>query len=153
MGYLVDCLCDNLAVVTNTGCIAAAALQSDKLDSSVKWGICIAMQLYAVFFLAWSNLATAVPDYKSNYRSALAKWYYGTTAGDAILYLGMQFCWCGLYLYAEGTHAWLGKVVTMFTAPLFLLKVAVEVENVGHLTEQVLKNDVDKCIASKQKLA
>merc|ERR1719502_789801 len=64
MGYLVDCLCDNLAVVTNTGCIAAAALQSDKLDSSTKWGICIAMQLYAVFFLAWSNLATAVPDYK-----------------------------------------------------------------------------------------
>jgi phosphatidylglycerophosphate synthase len=153
MGYLVDCLCDNLAVVSNTGCIAAAALQSDELGSTTKWAICIIMQLYAVFFLAWSNLATAVPDYKGNHTSRLARWYYGTAEGDAILYLGMQTFWAGLYLFAEGTYAWHGQLIASLTAPLWVLKVAVEVENVYHLIWQVMKADIDKCVAEQLKSA
>merc|ERR1711865_374803 len=99
MGYLVDCAADNLAVVTNTACIAHAAMTSATLPPTAQWGICLGMQFYAMFFISWSALATAIPNYKGNYATALARWYYGTTIGDFTLYLGMQMFWCALYLF------------------------------------------------------
>ena len=72
MGYLVDCVADNLAVVTNTACIAHAAMTNAAFSTEVQYAICIAMQIYALFFLSWSALATAVPNYKGNHATALA---------------------------------------------------------------------------------
>ena len=144
MGYLVDCIADNLAVVTNTGCIAAAAVTSSSISTRATWAICAAMQFYALFFLTWSALATAVPNYKTNHYTPWARWYYGTVAGDAILYLGMQVFWCALYLYVDGTYGELGHICTVLTAPIFLVKFAIEVENVCMLAIEVKKADVLK---------
>ena len=45
MGYLVDCVADNLAVVTNTACIAHAAMTNAAFSTEVQYAICIAMQI------------------------------------------------------------------------------------------------------------
>jgi len=142
MGYLVDCAADNLAVVTNTACIACAAMTSSTLPPQAQWAICIAMQLYAMFFISWSCLATAIPNYKGNHHTALAKWYYGTTIGDFVLYLGMQSFWCSLYLFVEGTHAQIGLNALAVTIVPFVLKVFVECENVYFLILAVMEKDI-----------
>lgn len=150
MGYLVDCIADNLAVVTNTGCIAAAAFSSRSISPHATWAICAAMQFYALFFITWSALATAVPNYKTNHYTPWARWYYGTAAGDAILYLGMQVFWCALYLYVDGTYGELGHICTLLTAPVFVVKFAIEVENVCMLALEVKNADVLKHIEASK---
>uniref|UniRef100_A0A7S2MJL1 CDP-diacylglycerol--inositol 3-phosphatidyltransferase n=1 Tax=Haptolina brevifila TaxID=156173 RepID=A0A7S2MJL1_9EUKA len=141
MGYLVDCTADILAVMANTGCIASAALSSATLSVEVKWLICGGVQLYALFFIYWSALATAIPNYKGNHHSRLARWYYGTLAGDLILYLGMQVFWCVLYMYAADLHRELVFPVLVITSVIFALKVSVEVENVLCLVDKVMDKD------------
>jgi phosphatidylglycerophosphate synthase len=142
MGYLVDCAADNLAVVTNTACIAHAAMTSAAIPREAQWAICLGMQFYAMFFISWSALATAIPNYKGNHATALARWYYGTTIGDFALYLGMQTFWCALYLFVEGTHAKIGLNILKVAVVPFFLKFFVECENVYFLTLEVMKKDI-----------
>mmetsp|Transcript_94625 Transcript_94625/g.237390 ORF Transcript_94625/g.237390 Transcript_94625/m.237390 type:complete len:240 (-) Transcript_94625:337-1056(-) len=149
-GYIIDCACDNLAVATNTGCIAQLALQSSMLPPWVRSSTAAAMYIYCFFFMFWSALASVcmglVPEYKAFHRSPWAKWYYGGVTGD-VLYLGMQAWWVSLYMVAQGTHAAAAFTVLAITTPVTLVKVAIEVENVIFMTVALKDADAKQCLA------
>lgn len=154
-GYIIDCASDNLAVVTNTGCIAHAALRSSVLSPWLQWSIVGVMHSYCFFFMFWSALASVcmglLPNYKAFHKTPWAKWYYNTVAGDAILYLGMQLWWAVLYLAVQGTYADTAFCVCSVLTPLTIVKVSIEVENVVLMTLGLKDADAQAALATGNK--